>query len=107
MPSGGGKTDEDGKGFLNQVIIPISISIAIIAAIYHFYTRRRGEKILTEDEEAIIDFIKSRGGKAYLKEIREGLEIPSSTAWRKVRRLEKMGLVKIYRTPAGLVVKLR
>ncbi|QOJ78675.1 winged helix-turn-helix transcriptional regulator [Infirmifilum lucidum] len=82
---------------------------AIAAVVLGYITLRRGKRgadLLGEEDRAIIEFLKSRGGRAYLREIREGLELPSTTALRRVRKLEEKGLVKTDKTPEGLLVVL-
>lgn len=90
-------------------ILLLSLIIIIIAFVFLLYKNtvreRKIKKYLTEEEQLIIEFIEKRGGKAYLSEIREGLELSTSTSWRKIKKLEKLGLVKVTRTSAGLLVE--
>lgn len=97
-PAGGQSTEEGA--------LPTYLAILPIAAALVVLLRRRKSPPITEEEEAILDFVRRRGGRAYMSEIREALELPASTSWRKVRRLEKLGLVKVTRTPAGLLVEV-
>ena len=51
---------------------------------------------LNEDEKAVIQFLVDNDGKAFEAEIREKFpDIPRTSLWRLVKRLEKMGLVSI------------
>ena len=70
-------------------------------------SRRRGEseEFLTEEEAEILRFVRMRGGQAYLTEIVEWLGLPKTTAWRRVKRMEGLGVVKLVRTPRGLLVQ--
>jgi len=52
---------------------------------------------LTKEEEKALLYIFDRGGKAKQAEVREMLGIPKTTAWRMFQRLEKQGLVRIYK----------
>jgi uncharacterized membrane protein len=88
-------------------IIVVALALAVI--ILGFLLARRNKKApetLVEEDQSIIDYLKSMGGKAYLKEIREALGLPSTTALRRIKRLESMGVVKTEKTPGGLLVVL-
>jgi uncharacterized membrane protein len=87
-------------------ILVLALALAVI---FGFLLARRNKKApetLVEEDQSIIDYLKSVGGKAYLKEIREALGLPSTTALRRIRRLESMGFVKTEKTPGGLLVVL-
>jgi uncharacterized membrane protein len=88
-------------------ILVLALALAVI--FLGFLLTRRNKKApetLVEEDQSIIDYLKSVGGKAYLKEIREALGLPSTTALRRIRRLESMGFVKTVKTPGGLLVVL-
>ncbi|GEM_PF-1982589 len=88
---------------IDEKLCALGAISAILVVIAIIYFRKTGV-VLTEEEEEILKFVKSRKGRAYLKEIREALELPASTAWRRVKRMEKMGVVKLYKTPHGILV---
>ncbi|WP_457751777.1 helix-turn-helix transcriptional regulator [Thermococcus sp.] len=52
---------------------------------------------LTKEEEKALLYIFDRGGEAKQAEVRDMLGIPKTTAWRMFQRLEKQGLVRIYK----------
>jgi uncharacterized membrane protein len=88
-------------------ILVLALALAVI--FLGFLLTRRNKKApetLVEEDQAIIDYLKSMGGKAYLKEIREALGLPSTTALRRIKRLESMGFVRTEKTPGGLFVVL-
>lgn len=88
-------------------ILVLALALAVI--FLGFLLTGRNKKVpetLVEEDQAIIDYLKSMGGKAYLKEIREALGLPSTTALRRIKRLESMGFVKTEKTPGGLLVVL-
>ncbi len=81
---------------------------AVAAAVTAFLLSRRraeSEEFLTEEEVEILRFVRMRGGQAYLTEIVEWLGLPKTTAWRRVKRMEGLGVVKLVRTPRGLLVQ--
>ncbi len=48
------------------------------------------------EEEEVLKFIKNRGGKALEAELREAFpDIPRTSMWRLVKRLERRGKVKV------------
>jgi len=99
--------EEEGAGIpvLGLTLGAVAV-IAVIVAL--LLIRRRARAIpLTEEEEAIIKFLKSRKGEAYQSEIRDYLGLPTTTVWRRVKRLESLGLVKVEKTPRGNLVKLK
>ncbi|PLJ77483.1 helix-turn-helix transcriptional regulator [Infirmifilum sp. SLHALR2] len=97
------------SGSLNPLTVAAAALVAAVAVGVTVYLARRGKRggaVLTEDEEMIVEFLRSRGGKAYLSEIRSALGMPSTTALRRVRRLEEKGIVRTKRTSEGLLVAL-
>jgi uncharacterized membrane protein len=74
--------------------------------------RRRGsdggeELVLTETDEAILERLRAGGGEAMQSELQRELALPKTTLWRHVRKLERLGLVEVEKTPEGNRVKLR
>jgi len=56
---------------------------------------------LNEDEARFLGYLRSRGGVAYLHEIRRALGAPSSSTWRMARRLDSWGLISIEKIRIG------
>jgi len=78
-------------------IIILLIIIAIIVIIFLLKKRREiMHEYLTEEEEAIINILKKRDG-IYQSELIEILNLPKTTVWRHLKRLERMGKIKIIR----------
>jgi len=100
------------------IIPPITIATAIgiiVIATYLIWKypikslRSRG-KIgeLTEEEAEIIKFLKEKGGKALEVELRERFpNIPRTTLWRMVRRLESKGIVKVKKVGLQNMIELK
>jgi len=97
------KTQEKEEGGIDEKICILGAVSAVLLAIL-LLSFHRTKAILTEEEEEILKYIKESGGRAYLKDIREVLELPASTAWRRVKRMEKLGVVELYKTPHGILV---
>ncbi|NJE42214.1 helix-turn-helix domain-containing protein [Thermococcus sp. GR6] len=71
------------------------------------FEKRLTEYDLTKDEEKALLYLFDRGGKARQSEVRETLGIPKTTAWRMFQRLEKQGLVRVYKKKRENWVELR
>jgi len=96
-------------------IWPLVAGLVIVgAAVGVFYFRKRPEETskemtreeyqaylkryeLNRDEEKALLYIFDRGGRAKQAEVRDMLGIPKTSAWRMFQRLEKQGLVRIYK----------
>ena len=48
---------------------------------------------LRTDDKAILRFVQESGG-AFITEVRDRFDIPKSSAWRMIKRLEDEGLIK-------------
>ncbi|RLE60425.1 MAG: hypothetical protein DRJ35_03360, partial [Thermoprotei archaeon] len=95
------------ENWVFYLLIVAAIIVVAILLMYFYKTKKQSEIFLTEEDKMIIDYIKRMNGRVYLKELRQALELPSTTAWRRVKRLEKMGIVETHRTPAGLIIILK
>ena len=98
----------------------IAISIAAVAAILiAVYVARRKRTInvknilkrqpdLVKEDIAVIEFLAEKGGKAFEAEIRERFpDVPRTSLWRLVRRLEGLELVEIKRIGLENEVQLK
>jgi uncharacterized membrane protein len=88
------------------------------AVLLLLFLRRRttisAEKILKsnpylrDEDKAVIQFIADKGGRAFESEIRERFpDIPRTSLWRLVKRLEKMEVVKVRRIGLENQVELK
>ena len=61
--------------------------------------RRRGQgpntAELRPDDVQVLNFIKEKGGKVLEPEIRTRFALPKTSAWRQIKRLERLGYVKV------------
>ncbi len=97
-------TYEEGVylNYLYYIVIPIVIGLIIIALIL---LRRRKTTYMSkfgieyehlrEIDKQIIDIIKNHGGTLMQSELQKILNIPKTTLWRAVKRLEKFGYLRI------------
>ncbi|MEM3406178.1 MAG: winged helix-turn-helix transcriptional regulator [Nitrososphaerota archaeon] len=78
------------------IILPLIVIAIILVIILLKKKRETMREYLTEEEEAIINILKKRDG-VYQSELIEILNLPKTTVWRHLKRLEKMGKIKIIR----------
>jgi len=91
--------DSNSQIFL---ILPLIAGIFFIIIIIITISKRRTEKKrvdqqpqLRPDDLEVLKFIEESGGKALELNIRKKFIIPKSSSWRLVRRLERLGYVKV------------
>lgn len=91
--------DSNSQTFLT---LPLIAGIFFIIIIIIMVSKRRIEKKkvdqqpqLSHDDLEVLKFIEESGGKALELNIRKKLIIPKSSSWRLVRRLERLGYVKV------------
>jgi uncharacterized membrane protein len=98
-----------------EILLQYGVPIAAIAALAFFgisfvitiLRRRRLQKLRSEEAE-ILKFIKQKGGRAFEAELRERFpEIPRTSMWRLIRRLEKQGIVSVKKVGMLNVVELK
>ena len=96
-------------------LLPITAAIFIVA--YLVLLRRKkitADKIIDEhprlrqEDREVIQFLDAKGGKAFESEIRERFpDVPRTSLWRLIRRLERMGIVTIRKIGLQNLVELR
>ena len=62
---------------------------------------------MREDDKKIVRFIYDDGGQAFESDLRKKFLQPRTTMWRAVKRLERLGVVEIYKKDQQNMVKLR
>jgi uncharacterized membrane protein len=77
---------------------------ALIVAVV-LVRRRRTPFVLRPDDEKILGYVKSRGGKAYASDIVNSLGMPKSSVWKALRRLEENGMVKTRKDGNRVIVE--
>ena len=100
-PNNGGSSDS----FPIEYIAVALVAVAAIVVVVFFLLKKRkpnAEKIvklhpqLNKEEQDVIQFLAENEGKAFESQIRERFpEIPRTSLWRLVRRLEKLDIIKV------------
>lgn len=73
------------------------ILVVVLVLALTTYLRRRARFLsepLSQIDNQILDLIRSRGGRMFESELRDLLAIPKTSAWRHVKKLEKMELLR-------------
>ncbi|MCS7363938.1 MAG: hypothetical protein NDF54_00670 [archaeon GB-1867-035] len=107
-PTKPSETEPSNKGFsypIELVFLSSILGLIIFSMIFLFYKRKRVIDVsqifrkypeLRDDEKNILMFIANRGGKIFEAELRNAFpDIPRTTLWRMIRRLNKMGILRV------------
>ncbi len=62
---------------------------------------------LREDDKETLNFIAEKGGEAFESEIRDKFDLPKTTVWRLVKRLEREELVEVKKAGGQNLVRIR
>lgn len=93
-------------------LLPIAVVIATGLAVFiYFLTRKRGSKsevsvLLGDVDMAIVKALESSGGRAFQSELQSHLGIPKTTLWKHIKKLEKLGIIKVEKVGGKNVVVL-
>jgi uncharacterized membrane protein len=100
-PNGGGTSD---RFPIEYIAVALVIVASIVVFVFFLLKKRKPntEKIvklhpqLNKEEQDVIEFLAENEGKAFESQIRERFpEIPRTSLWRLVRRLEKLDIIKV------------
>ncbi len=87
---------------MNLIIIAIiAASVSCVVVFYTLFIKKRkvGQSsildTLGEVDIAIIKSLEARGGSAFQTELQNDINVPKTTLWRHIKKLEKLGIVKI------------
>jgi uncharacterized membrane protein len=97
--SGGGQGQLGGIGYLQlEEVGSVAVAVVVGVLAYRWWTRRivgpKGAE-LRPDDVKVLDFIREKGGKVLEPEIRTRFALPKTSAWRQIKRLERLGYVKV------------
>jgi len=94
---------------LTYLALAIPCAAAAIGVLF-FLRRKRPLALepLRKEEADVVRFLKERGGRALEAELRQAFpDIPKTTMWRLVKRLEKRGIVVVEKVGVQNVVRLK
>ena len=87
-----------GTGLTYQDLAAVLlVAAAIVAAALLLRRQRTRSDVsgLRPDDVNVLNYIAGKGGKVFEPDLRTGLALPKTTAWRQVKRLERLGYVRI------------
>ncbi|MEM2341884.1 MAG: hypothetical protein QXX94_03025 [Candidatus Bathyarchaeia archaeon] len=88
--------------------IVVAGAITICAVLTYAYIRKRRIRSLRDEEIEVLRFIRERGGRALEAELRERFpQIPRTSMWRLIKRLEKQGIIRVKKVGLQNVVELK
>jgi uncharacterized membrane protein len=89
-----------------------AVAMIVAAAGFVLFKRRsnadrEGQNTeLRPDDIQILDYITEKGGKVFEQEIRSRFTVPKTSAWRQIKRLERLGYVKVYKVGSQNQIEL-
>lgn len=84
-----------------QLGFAVIILTVLVLAGYLLYSRRNStlkgaaDAELRPDDIQVLDFISEKGGKVFEQEIRTRFALPKTSTWRQIKRLERLGYVRV------------
>lgn len=107
---GGGQGQLAGIGYteLEEVGL-VAAAVVVALLVYRWWTRRivgpKGAE-LRPDDIKVLEFMREKGGKVLEPEIRTRFALPKTSAWRQIKRLERLGYVKVTRVGSQNQIEL-
>jgi len=108
-----GETEETGwwpASFPPEyAVVLAAAAVCIIVPVIVFRRKRKFRDVyLRSEERKVLMFLAERGGRAFESEIRKQFpEIPRTSLWRLIRRLEKNGRVTVRKVGGANLVELK
>jgi uncharacterized membrane protein len=82
-----------------EEVVGIVAAVAIAGGLSFWWWRKQSigplNADLRPDDVQVLNFIREKGGKALELEIRTRFALPKTSAWRQIKRLERLGYVKV------------
>lgn len=99
--------EQPGGWPLGWIVLGVAAAAVAIIGVLFYMKRRKGSLGLRYEEAEVMRFIKSRGGRALEAELREAFpDIPRTSMWRLIKRLERRKQVKVKKIGLQNVVEL-
>jgi len=82
------------------------LAMLLLAGIAMFYLLKRRNGNLSEEDREIIELLKKKGGGMFQSEISQYVKMPTTTLWRRIKKLQELGYVKIEKVGGKNYVRL-
>ena len=89
----------------NDVLVFVGLLVLTLIVAIGYVTLRKGKKLDLDDLDLSI-LASLESGEKLVSDIRRELEVPKSTLWRRINRLEAESLLKVKRRDQGSIVRL-
>jgi uncharacterized membrane protein len=117
-----GATAPQGGGL--DLLLPAAAALVVVAAAAFFLTRRKPSKPVVSalrydiealfedkphlrlDDKEVIRFLSDNGGEAFAAEIRDRFNVPRTSLWRMIRRLEREEVVEVQNIGGQSLVRI-
>jgi len=89
--------DRGGANYYDVIVVVVIIALAITLSAILLLRKKSSEldRGLSSVDRAILEKVKEAGGSILQGELQNELNIPKTTLWRHVKKLEKLGYVRI------------
>ncbi len=111
-PEETGKGADELKALLESIahyaiviIAILALALTVAVAIHRRRAKRALEK-LSEEDVQIIEGLKRLGGGAFQRELQRVVNLPTTTLWRRLKRLEDVGLIVIEKRAGRNYIRL-
>jgi uncharacterized membrane protein len=116
-------TVPETKGDLNLIFIGATGLVVVIATVYYYIRKNRMKTVasvsrydiealfeekphLRVDDKEVLRYITNNGGEAFAAEIRERFNVPRTSLWRMIRRLEREEAIEVHNIGGQSLVRI-
>lgn len=90
------KTPQENNKFNMTYVVVIIIAIgAIVTILVALKMKGKSFEDLSEEDQEIIKAIEQLGGEAFQSDIQKLVNLPTTTLWRRIKKLEKLGYLRV------------
>lgn len=101
------QSQQPGGWPLEWLVLIVAVAAAAIISVLFYMKRRKSFAGLRYEEAEVLRFIRDRGGRALEAELREAFpDIPRTSMWRLIKRLERRKQVKVKKIGLQNVVEI-
>ena len=102
-------TQGTGRSLLPYLAAVVAAAALLVSGALFLRRRASGgiqEVDLRPDDLKVLNFIKERGGKVLEPEVRTRFALPKTSAWRQIKRLERLGYVRVIKAGSQNQIEL-
>jgi uncharacterized membrane protein len=80
--------------------------VGLLGLVAASYLIKRRREALSEEDREIVDLLRRAGGGMFQSDISLYVKMPTTTLWRRVRRLQELGYVRVEKVGGRNYVRL-